>query len=1360
MTTPNIANSSIALSEINGELNFPTTTPRNINDMILRELSGVQSKTVTGSPINFSDLSSKTAFGGLSVASTSNTASDFGSVAPTLTFNTTTDLVDPVITWTTSVVSGWQDVSVIKNGTKSITLRLNLSNPGTATANVLVGVSVSYAGHLIGQANQYVTLSGTVYDPMLSFTGNTNVNTQGFVAQTATTTLTAFSNSVTNTSIAFNVVPTTGVTISGNSVIFSVQAANVTVDNTVVYSVDTNVLYRGSVIATNNQLVTVRAVYNGADFNFVVPATTNNQFANSGAVDSSLTVKASHNIPGANVVWSYSKTAGTDATFTIDPSNANSTITLSVAAGTFTMLKGIYNVTATLQYANGYVLNTKTTQLTLRAGTYGLNVNPGANIALSGYQAQTALSVSSFSWGAGNFDLAYSLQSGTTAEVSKVTSGNNTSLSIKEYANTMGAVSAGTYTLIPTITFDGLLISNTAITQTVAASYLPYTFNVIGSTSNTQIGTGTVNSTLLLVGSHNIPNGSVSWVSSNPNITMSANTSAAALSISTTTINNQTSTITATLRDDTGRTVTNRTFPVTLRAYAPNVVFTGSDTVSVSGYAANQVALASIAASCSVPGANTFGITPVKVSGNDLNITNYTGNTSTDQVSLEISAAAGTIGTKTGTYQLQATVGYFDATFIATENITVSATTLDPQFTLTANGQVVGGYNPPVVANGTVASTFIVPNGKINWSYTGGVPTSFSSTNTAFSFINSQSSVGYSNINLSVTGTLVDANNLFVASKTVLVNTSAQFIAATPTLTGATAVSVSNLFSTSAGTTLTASVVAGVSGQTYRFITSLVSGSAPTISSDANSITLSLGYAGIGSASSVIDVTCNVIIGGTIVGTSTKRVTLSASCPAPAMNSIASSAAASGYTYPVNSLGRVDASMPDGGYVVVSYALTSGNSLSVATSPSYTSPSASGSVNLGAGGSLYFGAQTNAVGTISGTYNITNQFYAPSGQLLKTTTGTLNVSTTRKNPNFSFGYTTPSTMINTGWVSDGTLQAIVGLQAINNSDIPNINYQFNAVLNSGSPANFNYNNINGQCNVQLVASDNTPKTSNYSVSCTLLSGSQVIAGPISLAAQVGVTPYYINVASVVNDNETDQYTSSYIEFTSNHPQWGVSNVAFTASLVGGNRIPSISTTSIGSSVYWIMQYNPQPPAKGTYTCSYNVTPQIAGHNGSTQNVTMKCVIINPVGTCVVENMYMDSAFTARDVIEGMVFDTWTPEDGFNVDFVNAVSGPHMVPCVRLESESGAVLECTFNTRFNLRTSKKDLEDSKYAMDMENEFVLVNIYGERFWEKITKVTPIGNQPVMQLDFGGKSYAAGAHPSKRIFSHNMKPVTPIE
>jgi hypothetical protein len=1367
MTTPNVSNSSIAFSQINGELSFPLSAEIDLNEAIVRQLTGNPARTVANSVISFSDLSNKTAFSGLTSTAKVVATADFGNTNANIVFGTYTDIVNPTIVWTANVVSGSQGIVVSNTGANNLTISLPLGNIGVLTSNVLVGVTVSYGGQILGTANQYVNLTSTVYDPALTFTGNTNVNTQGYVAQTATTTLTAISNSVANTTIGFVVSPMNGVTINGNSVIFSVTAPTVTTVNTQIYNVQTNVTYKGQTIASNTQTVSVTAAFNGADFNFVVPFTTNNVFQNTGPVTSSLSVAASHNIPGANIAWSYSYLSGANVAFAVDPTNANSTITLTAADAT--MAKNISYITATLQYANGYVLNTKTTQLTLRAGAYDLSINPGANVSLSGYAAQTALVTSTMSWGAGTFALNYTLANGSVATVSNAISQSSQSASITftEYANAQGVTASSIYNVNPVITYDGVLVANVTFPQSVSAAFLPYTFNVNGNTTNTAIGTGNVVSTVLLTGVHTVPNGTISWTNSNPAVTMASNTSAASFTISTQTQLTQNTVASATLLDATGRVVTTQLIPVTLRAYAPNISWTGPTSVTVSGYAANQVAIASVAATCGVTGANTFTINATKVSGNDLTIINYSGNTITDQISVEVFANTGVPGTLSGTYQLAAVVGWYGTTYAVTENVTVTATTLNPNFTLVANGQASTGYSPPVQANGSVVASYGVPNGNVQWSYSGGSPNSTTSNSTYFGFTNIESNVGTSNVNLTVTATLLDANNLFVTSQSVVVNTSAQFIAPTPTLSGSTTVSVSNTFSANASTTLTASISANVPSASYSFSTTQVSGSAPTVVIGANTITLSLSTAGSNaSTTGKVNVTCNVIIGGKVVASTVTPVTLTATCPAPTMNYASYANTQANYNYPVQSsaiaAANWGATPSSGEYIVLSYSLASGPAASVSTSPSnFSSVSSSGSFNIGMGGNIYFNQQTSSVGATTSVYNITYQFYSPSGLLLQTTSNQVTVTAQRKDPGFQFTYGGgPSSVTTVGWPSQGALQAIVAMQGYFNSDVVNPSFSFSATLASGSTANFNYNNSTGACNVQLIGS--ATESCQYNVSCTLYSNGQQIGGPITIPATCVLSPYYIQVEQIYISNTTISTTSGgsaggSIAYYSNFPNfqnyfsYAVANTGNPATIY---RAPSTGTTFTSPYMYVWLQYSPGPPSVGYYGCAQNVTPYVNGVAGPTTNLAFTCDVIVPTGTCVGEDMFLDESYQAHQIVEGMIFDTWTPEEGFSVDFVKAAEGPFSVEVVRITTHSGAVLECSHNTKFNNKGATKDLEDFTYAQDLITKEVLVDIYGETFWEPVVKVEYLGWKNVYKLDFGGKSYPAGADPDKKIYSHNLK------
>jgi hypothetical protein len=1372
MTTPNVSNSSIAFSQINGELSYPLSATIDLNEAIVRQLTGNATRQASNSTIYFSDLSNKTAFGGLSWSSTNASSADFGNTTTTINFSTFSSLYSPTITWTANVVSGYGGIVVSNTAANNLSVSIPLNNIGTVTANVQVGVTVSYGGWTLGTATEYVTITSTVYDPALTFTGNTNVNQQGYVAQTATTTLTAVSNSVSNTTITFVVTPTNGVTISGNSVIFSVPANTVTTVNTMIYTVQTNVNYKGQVIATNTQTVSVTAAFNGADFNFVVPATSNNVFQNNGPVTSSLSVQASHNIPNANIAWSYSYLSGSNVAFTVDPTNANSTITLT--ANDATMAKNISYVTATLQYANGYVLNTKTTQLTLRAGAYDMTIVPGANVSLSGYAAQTAYTTSTISWGAGTFALNYTLANGTSGVVANVisTGSQSSSLTITEYANTMGMVAASTYTINPVITYDGLVVANVTFPQYVSASYLSYTFNVSGNTTNTAIGTGNVVSSVVLTGTHTVPNGTISWTSTNANVALTSNTSVATLSIATQSILTQNTTVTATLLDATGRTVTSQQFPIVLRAYAPNVSFTGPTAVSVAGYAANQVAVASIAATCGVTGANTFTINASKVSGNDLTIINYTGNTTTDQITVEVFANTGVPGTLSGTYQLAAVVGWYGTSYSVTENVTVTATTLNPNFTLTANGQTSTGYSPPVQANGQAIAAYSVPNGNVQWSYTGGTPNSYTSNSTVFSFTNIESNVATSNVNLAVTATLLDGNNLFVAAQTVTVNTTAQFISPTPTLSGNTTVSVSNIFSATANTTLTASLPAVVPSATFQFSTTLVSGTAPTVTTTANTISLALTASGSNAtATCKINVTCNVVINGTVVATTTTPVTLTSTAPAPTMNYATYSNSQSSYNYPIYSDAIAAANFggtpASGQYIVIQYGLVSGPAawVSNTSGSDYSNQSSSGSYNVGGGGNIYFNQQTSAVGSATSVYAITWQFYSPTGVLLQNVTGgQLTVTATRNNPNFSFNYGGgPSSVTSQGWTSQGTVQAIVSMQAYNNSGIPGVSYQFSAALQSGSAANFNYNNASGACNVQLI-SDGSAESCNYNVSCSLYSNGQLIGGPIVIPAACSVQPYYISILGVVGANGYVSSTSAgaggwSVEFQSNYPNFQnyFSYTNVNIGTPGGcqYRPPQTGQTFNSPTMYVYTEYSPTPPAAGVWGCIQSVTGYVNGVQGPSVTVPYQCTVITPTGTCVGEDMWMDDSFQAHQVIEGMVFNTWTPEEEFSVDFVKEASGPHQVEVVRITTHSGAQVDVSHNTPFVHKDSPTDMQEFTYAADLLGVEVLVDIYGKKFWEPVVKVEYLGIQNVYALNFGGKSYAAGVDPNMKIYSHNKTP-----
>src|SRR5690606_24491771 len=105
MATPNTSISSLGLSDVNDELNFPNDTARAFNDGIFRNLTGRPDRVVPNTAINISDLSDKTAFGGI-VSPDSNNVTSYGVIEREIALTATTDMYSPTIHWSANVVSG------------------------------------------------------------------------------------------------------------------------------------------------------------------------------------------------------------------------------------------------------------------------------------------------------------------------------------------------------------------------------------------------------------------------------------------------------------------------------------------------------------------------------------------------------------------------------------------------------------------------------------------------------------------------------------------------------------------------------------------------------------------------------------------------------------------------------------------------------------------------------------------------------------------------------------------------------------------------------------------------------------------------------------------------------------------------------------------------------------------------------------------------------------------------------------------------------------------------------------------------------------------------------------------------------
>ena len=134
------------------------------------------------------------------------------------------------------------------------------------------------------------------------------------------------------------------------------------------------------------------------------------------------------------------------------------------------------------------------------------------------------------------------------------------------------------------------------------------------------------------------------------------------------------------------------------------------------------------------------------------------------------------------------------------------------------------------------------------------------------------------------------------------------------------------------------------------------------------------------------------------------------------------------------------------------------------------------------------------------------------------------------------------------------------------------------------------------------------------------------------------------------------------------------------------------------------------------------------------------------GTCVCDDMFIDDSRTAGDARPGDVFDCLDlPTTGMRKFRRRLHSVEYdTVPCVRITTDAGAILECSLTTPFDVLDGR-----TVYAPDLLGEQVVT----DQGIETVARVDDIGIRRVCHIHLGGVSYAAGADPSHRIYSHNL-------
>lgn len=136
------------------------------------------------------------------------------------------------------------------------------------------------------------------------------------------------------------------------------------------------------------------------------------------------------------------------------------------------------------------------------------------------------------------------------------------------------------------------------------------------------------------------------------------------------------------------------------------------------------------------------------------------------------------------------------------------------------------------------------------------------------------------------------------------------------------------------------------------------------------------------------------------------------------------------------------------------------------------------------------------------------------------------------------------------------------------------------------------------------------------------------------------------------------------------------------------------------------------------------------------------------GYCVCDNMMIDDDTLAGEAPIGYLFDCLDiPTQGMR-KFRRRLQAVEYttVPCVRITTDAGAILECSTTTPFDVLDGR-----TVYAPDMLGEQVVT----DKGIENVARVKDIGERRVCHIHLGGVSYAAGADPAHRIYSHNLKP-----
>lgn len=738
MTTPTTPANALDVSDIRDEIN-PGDGSGIQQDVgantVVRQLTGTAAKSRQGTEILFSDLSNKIGFSEIFTTSTTNTqggiAVSGAPITAELTLQANSDMFDPLLTWTYSIDSGSDgvtasDIVVTKTNSKTAVVKLS-SLSGTKVANLTVTGVMTVGGHTVNTCTKNIKLTVNAVNTAFQViaTPAFTINATGVVAQTAFVTVTATSNaSLTGTTYRFTpkylsgtgeITPTftfDGVLPGvGDSVSFGVSAPRPST-NAVVYSLLSEMINNGKVVATNTSTIDIKAQFIDRQITSLTPAAlSNNQFSNSASQYSTIDITAVHNSVAPDyaqgtITFTLETTGDTVTQQTISSNTSTKVERISLYhnkdASGFGFKKASVVVVATLRSPDNIIMDQKrSAPIVLRAGTYGLTITPPPSNTQSGYSAQTATSSGTATWGAGTFKWTSITRSnpGPKSETDDLptTSTVNIKATSPSGKNKPAAVvNTATFELVGQLTYDDVVVKIETIRDVlIKAESLPYTYSIdAASTSNIQFEalSGTTAS-LLVTGTTSV--GTITWSRDNATTGFSTNSTAANVFVTsqaTGTSNNQTTMVTGDLYDPSARLIETQSVQnLNIDATTAKLEVLGAN-VSISSDKKTESATG-IFDSSAVQGTHSLQFPPAKVSGDDLVVTQE----SPTKITI---VATATQSSKSGVYKVIAQSVYRGITRTVTKDVSVSVSALAPtlvatKFPVTYSSYVlgIGGIN-------------------------------------------------------------------------------------------------------------------------------------------------------------------------------------------------------------------------------------------------------------------------------------------------------------------------------------------------------------------------------------------------------------------------------------------------------------------------------------------------------------------------------------------------------------------------------------------------------------------------------------------------------------------------------------------